>query len=107
MNPYSARLVAPLLIGSLLNPINSTMISTALVPIGRDFHAAVARRRRGLAARCAHADDPRPAMLLLVGSLGLLMLDATTAAVLVAALGITFGVSQGLVSTGNQAAVYA
>ncbi len=41
-SPYSARLVAPLLIGSLLNPINSTMISTALVPIGRDFHAGVA-----------------------------------------------------------------
>ncbi|MCW2904976.1 MAG: major facilitator superfamily 1 [Streptosporangiaceae bacterium] len=38
---FGFRLIAPLVIGSLLNPINSTMISTALVPIGRDFHAGV------------------------------------------------------------------
>ncbi|WP_433858916.1 MFS transporter [Streptomyces kronopolitis] len=39
---FGARLLAPLLLGSLLNPINSTMIATALVAIGRDFHVGAA-----------------------------------------------------------------
>ncbi|MFE3883195.1 MFS transporter [Streptomyces lydicus] len=39
---FGARLMAPLLLGSLLNPLNSTMIATALVAIGRDFHAGAA-----------------------------------------------------------------
>lgn len=34
---FSGRLTAPLLIGSLLNPLNTTMISTALVAIGHHF----------------------------------------------------------------------
>ncbi|WP_443042962.1 MFS transporter [Streptomyces sp. NBC_00370] len=34
---FSGRLTAPLLIGSLLNPLNTTMISTALVSIGDSF----------------------------------------------------------------------
>ncbi|MFE9247997.1 MFS transporter [Streptomyces sp. NPDC007088] len=34
---FGARLTTPLLLGSLLNPLNTTMISTALVAIGRDF----------------------------------------------------------------------
>lgn len=34
---FSARLTAPLLLGSLLNPLNTTMISTALVAIGHHF----------------------------------------------------------------------
>ncbi|WP_416070019.1 MFS transporter [Streptomyces sp. ME02-6979-3A] len=34
---FSARLTAPLLMGSLLNPLNTTMISTALVAIGHSF----------------------------------------------------------------------
>ncbi|MFJ9847847.1 MFS transporter [Streptomyces sp. NPDC101150] len=40
--PFGARLMTPLLLGSLLNPINSTMIATALVAIGRDFHVGAA-----------------------------------------------------------------
>ncbi|MFE7300690.1 MFS transporter [Streptomyces sp. NPDC057579] len=39
---FGARLMTPLLLGSLLNPINSTMIATALVAIGRDFHVGAA-----------------------------------------------------------------
>ncbi|MFG2831261.1 MFS transporter [Streptomyces sp. NPDC048434] len=39
---FGARLMAPLLLGSLLNPINSTMIATALVAIGQDFHVGAA-----------------------------------------------------------------
>ncbi|WP_371540216.1 MFS transporter [Streptomyces sp. NBC_00466] len=34
---FGARLTAPLLLGSLLNPLNTTMISTALVSIGHHF----------------------------------------------------------------------
>lgn len=37
VNAFGARLTTPLLLGSLLNPLNTTMISTALVAIGRDF----------------------------------------------------------------------
>jgi hypothetical protein len=35
--PFGFRFVAPLALGSALNPINSTMISTALVPIAADL----------------------------------------------------------------------
>lgn len=41
-SPFGFRFVAPLALGSTLNPVNSTMISTALVPIAADFHANVA-----------------------------------------------------------------
>jgi MFS family permease len=41
-SPFGFRFVAPLALGSTLNPINSTMIATALVPIATDFHATVA-----------------------------------------------------------------
>lgn len=39
---FGPRFVAPVVVGSMLNPINSTMISTALVPIGRTFSAGAA-----------------------------------------------------------------
>ncbi|GAU67211.1 putative major facilitator superfamily transporter [Streptomyces sp. NBRC 110611] len=39
---FGARLMTPLLLGSLLNPLNSTMIATALVAIGQDFRAGAA-----------------------------------------------------------------
>ena len=41
--PFGVRFVLPLALGSTLNPINSTMIATALVPIAADFHAGVAQ----------------------------------------------------------------
>ena len=37
--PFGWRFLAPLLLGSTLNPINSSMIATALVGIGVDMHA--------------------------------------------------------------------
>ncbi|QHE93222.1 MFS transporter [Pandoraea fibrosis] len=40
---FGYRLIAPIALGSMLNPINSTMIATALVPIARDFQANVAQ----------------------------------------------------------------
>lgn len=39
---FGARLTAPLLLGSLLNPLNTTMISTGLVAIGHDFGVGAA-----------------------------------------------------------------
>ncbi|WUH93640.1 MFS transporter [Streptomyces sp. NBC_00433] len=36
--PFGPRFVSPLLLGSTLNPINSSMIATGLVGIGLDFH---------------------------------------------------------------------
>ena len=41
--PFGPRFVLPLALGSSLNPINSTTIATALVPISQDFHASVAQ----------------------------------------------------------------
>lgn len=38
---FGLTFVTPLALGSTLNPINSTMISTALTPIANDFHASV------------------------------------------------------------------
>jgi MFS family permease len=38
---FNARFVAPLALGSTLNPINSTMIATALVPIAQNFHIPI------------------------------------------------------------------
>lgn len=40
---FGFRFVTPLALGSMLNPINSTMISTALAPIGAAFGAGVAQ----------------------------------------------------------------
>ncbi|MES2169955.1 MAG: MFS transporter [Actinomycetota bacterium] len=37
--PFGWRFTAPLLLGSTLNPINTSMLATALVGIGLDFHA--------------------------------------------------------------------
>jgi nicotinamidase-related amidase/MFS family permease len=39
---FGFKFVAPLALGAALNPINSTMISTALVPIAESLHASVA-----------------------------------------------------------------
>jgi MFS family permease len=37
-NPFGWRFTAPLLLGSTLNPINSSMLATGLLGIGIDFH---------------------------------------------------------------------
>jgi MFS family permease len=42
-NPFSWRFVAPLYMGSTLNPINSSIIATALVPIAAVLHVSVAQ----------------------------------------------------------------
>jgi len=42
-NPFSWRFVAPLYMGSTLNPINSSMLATALVPLAAFMHVSVAQ----------------------------------------------------------------
>ncbi|SDO25193.1 Predicted arabinose efflux permease, MFS family [Paenibacillus sp. yr247] len=36
---FNRKLIAPMVLGSILNPINSSIISIALIPIGTAFHA--------------------------------------------------------------------
>ncbi|MEC3656173.1 hypothetical protein P9148_13870 [Bacillus siamensis] len=36
-NHFNQKLVAPMVLGSILNPINSSIISVALIPIGQAF----------------------------------------------------------------------
>jgi MFS family permease len=39
--PFSWRFTTPMFLGSALNPINSSLIATALVPIARGVHVSV------------------------------------------------------------------
>jgi len=41
--PFGWRFVAPLMTGAALNPVNSSLIATALVPIGRAFGIPLGR----------------------------------------------------------------
>jgi MFS family permease len=40
---FDRRLIVPLVLGAVLNPVNSSMLAVALVPIGLTFHAVPAR----------------------------------------------------------------
>lgn len=40
-NPFSWRFTTPLYIGSALNPVNTSMIATALVPIATGLHVSI------------------------------------------------------------------
>ncbi|MFD8455151.1 hypothetical protein ACFV27_02830 [Streptomyces antimycoticus] len=42
-DPFGPRLMTPLLIGSVLHPVNSTMIATGRVSIGHDFGVGAAQ----------------------------------------------------------------
>jgi MFS family permease len=42
-NPFSWRFVTPLFMGAALNPVNSSIIATALVPIAAAVHVSVGR----------------------------------------------------------------
>ena len=42
-NPFSWRFVTPMFLGSSLNPVNSSLIATALVPIAAAMHVSVGR----------------------------------------------------------------
>ena len=110
---FGAALVAPLALGSLLNPINSSMIATALEPtteagvatlplsITSTITTLVAGRTKTLRAPLMLA-----AFMLLLGCGGLFLLNDGASRVGIGIVGIIFGVAQGTNSVANQAAVY-
>lgn len=61
-DPFGFRFLAPLALGAMLNPINSTMISTALVPIAESLHADVAETSWLIAALYLTSAIAQPAM---------------------------------------------
>jgi MFS family permease len=62
--------VAPLFVGTMLNPINSTMIATALVPIGRSFAVGTATTAWLVAALYLASAIAQPVMGKLADRLG-------------------------------------
>jgi MFS family permease len=61
-NPFGFTFVAPLALGSCLNPINSTMIATALVPIAASLHVSAAESGWLIAALYLATSIAQPAM---------------------------------------------
>lgn len=59
---FGARFVAPVVIGSMLNPVNSTMIATALVPIGHAFQAGASATAWLIAGLYMASSVAQPAM---------------------------------------------
>jgi MFS family permease len=59
---FGFTFVAPLALGSCLNPINSTMIATALVPISRSLHVSAAEAGWLIAALYAASAIAQPTM---------------------------------------------
>jgi MFS family permease len=62
MRPFGFRFMSPLLIGTLLNPVNSAMIATALVPIGHDLNVGPSSTAWLVASLYLAAAVSQPAM---------------------------------------------
>ncbi|MDP9614313.1 MULTISPECIES: MFS transporter [Streptomyces] len=111
-DPFGPRLMAPLLIGSVLNPVNSTMIATGLVAIGHDFGVGAARTAWLVASLYLASAVAQPAMGRLADLLGprrvfLCGLLVVCAAGVVGALAPAFGwliASRVLLGIGTSAA---
>ncbi|MFF8790944.1 MFS transporter [Streptomyces sp. NPDC015125] len=109
---FGPRLMAPLLLGSLLNPINSTMIATALVAIGQDFHVGAADTAWLISAMYLASAVGQPSMGRLADRVGprrVFLAGALTvcAAGVIGALAPTFGlliVSRVVLGIGTAAA---
>ena len=98
---FNRRLIAPMILGSVLNPVNSSIIAVSLVPIGRAFGAVPSETAwlvsalylataigQPITGRLVDAYGPRRVYLIgtaLVGLAGLLGLFAPTLGVLIAA----------------------
>ncbi|MCQ4084647.1 MFS transporter [Streptomyces sp. RB6PN25] len=67
---FGARLITPLLLGSVLNPVNSTMIATALASIGADLHVGAAATAWLVASLYVASAVGQPAMGRLADLLG-------------------------------------
>lgn len=109
---FGARLTAPLLMGSLLNPLNTTMISTALVSIGHSFGIGAADTAWLISVLYLASAVAQPVLGKLADTLGprrvfLAGLVVVVASGLVGALAPGFGaliVSRGLLGIGTSAA---
>lgn len=109
---FGARLMTPLLLGSLLNPVNSTMIATALVAIGDAFHVGAADTAWLVGALYLASAVAQPAMGRLADLLGprrvlLAGLLAVTAAGVLGTLAPAFGwviAARALLGVGTAAA---
>jgi len=110
--PFGARLMTPLLLGAVLNPVNSTMIATALVAVGRGFHVGAADTAWLVASLYLASAVAQPTMGRLADLLGprrvfLAGLAIVAAAGLVGALAPAFGwlvASRVLLGVGTSAA---
>lgn len=108
--------------GSVLNPINSSIIAVALVAIGHTFGAGAAATTwlvsalylaaawvSALASRSRRIWPPLAigAAMLAVGSVSLFVLGSRSPLWLLALVSIVFGIQNGLSVITNQAAMYA
>jgi nicotinamidase-related amidase len=69
-SPFGFTFIAPLALGATLNPINTTMLSTALVPIAESLHVGVAETGWLIAALYLTTAVAQPTMGRLVDLLG-------------------------------------
>ena len=69
-SPFGFTFIAPLALGATLNPINTTMLSTALVPIAESLHVGVAKTGWLIAALYLTTAVAQPTMGRLVDLLG-------------------------------------
>lgn len=67
---FGPRFIAPLFVGTMLNPINSTMIATAWVPIGRGFAVGAAATAALVSALYLASAIAQPVMGKLADRLG-------------------------------------
>jgi MFS family permease len=110
--PFSGTMMAPLLLGVALNPINSTMIATALVAVGHAFGVGVAQTAWLVASLYLASSVGQPTMGRLADLIGprkvfLSGLVVVLAAGLVGALAPAFGwliASRVLLGVGTSAA---
>lgn len=109
---FGARLMTPLLLGAVLNPVNSTMIATALVAVGHAFGVGAADTAWLVASLYLASAVAQPTMGKLADLLGprrvfLAGLVIVTAAGLVGAVAPAFGwliASRVLLGVGTSAA---
>ncbi len=95
MKPFSWRFTAPLYLGAALNPINTTLIATALVPIAHALHVPAGRTAVLVACLYLASSIAQPTMGKLAEEFGprrIFMLGAS----LVACAGIVGGLAQNL-----------
>ncbi|MCQ4043097.1 MFS transporter [Streptantibioticus rubrisoli] len=67
---FGPRFITPLLLGAVLNPVNSTMIATALAAIGTDLHVGAAQTAWLMASLYLASAIGQPAMGRLADLLG-------------------------------------